>query len=228
MTSGSEGGMIVTNNKKLATLARKFAGIGYKGLTASAGRTSLAASSYQNPDYERFDLIGLNYRMNQITAALGLAQLERIEFLVQRRMKIGEMFLKAIKNCNWLISQEVPSFSVIIGSLVIILAGIFIAYRENKIENEIYLNKENYKHLIDEDEFKVNIIKDLPDKFTSKTTTSLKWKSDFIDYFRDEKFKKMKILEVGSSLGHSTRILSFLFNKVIACLLYTSPSPRDS
>jgi len=111
MTSGSEGGMIVTNNKKLATLARKFAGIGYKGLTASAGRTSLAASSYQNPDYERFDLIGLNYRMNQITAALGLAQLERIEFLVQRRMKIGEMFLKAIKNCNWLISQEVPSFS---------------------------------------------------------------------------------------------------------------------
>jgi len=87
---------------------------------------------------------------------------------------------------------------------------------QNKIENEIYLNKENYKHLIDEDEFKVNIIKDLPDKFTSKTTTSLKWKSDFIDYFRDEKFKKMKILEVGSSLGHSTRILSFLFNKVIA------------
>jgi len=33
--------------------------------------------------------------------------------------------------------KEVPSFSVIIGSLVIILAGIFIAYRENKIENEI-------------------------------------------------------------------------------------------
>ena len=43
MTSGSEGGMIVTNNEKLATLVRKFAGIGYKGLTASAGRTSLAS-----------------------------------------------------------------------------------------------------------------------------------------------------------------------------------------
>ncbi len=46
MTSGSEGGMIVTNDKELATIARKFAGIGYKGLTASAGRTSLAASTY--------------------------------------------------------------------------------------------------------------------------------------------------------------------------------------
>ena len=87
---------------------------------------------------------------------------------------------------------------------------------QNKIENEIYLNKENYKHLIDDDEFKVNLIKGLPDKLTSKTTTSLKWKSDFIDYFRDDKFKKMKVLEIGSSLGHSTRILSFLFEKVIA------------
>tara|TARA_R110000744_G_scaffold375104_1_gene488365 strand:- start:82 stop:1560 length:1479 start_codon:yes stop_codon:yes gene_type:complete len=87
---------------------------------------------------------------------------------------------------------------------------------QNKVENEIYLNKENYKYLIDDDELKVDLIKGLPDKFTSKTTTSLKWKSDFIDYFRDERFKKMKVLEVGSSLGHSTRIMSFLFDKVIA------------
>jgi len=87
---------------------------------------------------------------------------------------------------------------------------------QNKVDKEIYLNKENYKYLINDDDFKVDLIKDLPDKFTSKTTTSLKWKSDFIDYFRDDKYKDMKILEIGSSLGHSSRILSFLFKKVIA------------
>lgn len=87
---------------------------------------------------------------------------------------------------------------------------------QNKVEKEIYLNKENYKYLITDDMFKVNMIKGLPDKFTSKTTTSLKWKSDLIDFFRDDKYKKMKVLEIGSSLGHSTRILSFLFKKVIA------------
>tara|TARA_E500000318_G_C3566596_1_gene215921 strand:+ start:2792 stop:4285 length:1494 start_codon:yes stop_codon:yes gene_type:complete len=87
---------------------------------------------------------------------------------------------------------------------------------QNKVDNEIYLNKENYKYLIDDDDFKVDLIKGLPDKFTSKTTTSLKWKVDFIDYFRDDKYKDMKILEIGSSLGHSSRTLSFLFKKVIA------------
>ena len=87
---------------------------------------------------------------------------------------------------------------------------------QNKVDKEIYLNKKNYKYLIDGDDLKVDLIKGLPDKFTSKTTTSLKWKSDFIDYFRDDKYKDMKILEIGSSLGHSSRILSFLFKKVIA------------
>ena len=111
MTSGSEGGMVVTNNEKYAILTRKFAGIGYKGLTASTGRTSLASSVYQNPDYERFDTIGFNYRMNAITAAVGLAQLERIDHLVERRKVIGTMFLEAVKDCSWLETQEIPNYS---------------------------------------------------------------------------------------------------------------------
>ena len=111
MTSGSEGGMVVTNNEKYAILTRKFAGIGYKGLTASTGRASLASSIYQDPDYERFDTIGFNYRMNAITAAVGLAQLERIDHLVERRKVIGTMFLEAVKDCSWLETQEIPNYS---------------------------------------------------------------------------------------------------------------------
>ena len=111
MTSGNEGGMVVTNNEKYAILTRKFAGIGYKGLTASTGRTSLASSVYQDPSYERFDTIGFNYRMNAITAAVGLAQLERIDHLVERRKVIGTMFLEAVKGCSWMETQEVPEYS---------------------------------------------------------------------------------------------------------------------
>ena len=105
MSSGSEGGMIVTSNETLAIKIRKFAGIGYKNLTATAGRTSLASSEFQNPKYERHDVLGLNYRMNVVTAAVGLAQLERIEHLVQRRICIGEMFNKVVEGCSWLEPQ---------------------------------------------------------------------------------------------------------------------------
>ena len=68
--------MVTTNNEKLAQRVRQFAGIGYRGLKASAGRTSLASEVYQDPNYERFDEIGFNYRMNAVTAAFGNAQLE--------------------------------------------------------------------------------------------------------------------------------------------------------
>ena len=111
ITSGSEGGMIVTSDEKLAVRARKFAGIGYKGLTAAAGRTSLASSVYQDPDYERFDTIGLNYRMNAVTAAVGLGQFERVESLVERRKAVGRMFLEAVADCGWIKTQNVPLHS---------------------------------------------------------------------------------------------------------------------
>ena len=108
MTCGSEGGMIITNNEKFARLARKFAGIGYKHMTATAGRTSLALSDVQDPSYERFDTIGLNYRMTEVSAAVGLAQLERIETLVARRQSVARLFDEAMAGCPWMIKQRIP------------------------------------------------------------------------------------------------------------------------
>lgn len=89
MTTGSEGGMILTNNSFLALHARKFAGIGYKHMTARQGRTSLSASDYQRPDYERFDTIGLNYRMSEVQAEWGLVKLRHVDEAVKRRQEIG-------------------------------------------------------------------------------------------------------------------------------------------
>lgn len=107
LTTGSEGGMIVSNDDRLATRARKFSGIGYKHMTATAGRTHLALSTVQDPAYERFDTIGLNYRMNAISAAVGLAQLERVDHIVARRQACGRLFLEAVKGCEWMIPQMV-------------------------------------------------------------------------------------------------------------------------
>ena len=58
------------------------------------------------------------------------------------------------------------------------------------------------------------IFKNVPDKSEMNWTTTHKFKDDLLDYFGDE-FKNKNCLEVGTFQGHTTRILSFLFNKVI-------------
>jgi perosamine synthetase len=108
ITSGSEGGMLLTDNEEYAIRARKFGGIGYKHMTATAGRTSLALSDVQDPDYERFDTIGLNYRMSEVSAAVGLAQFERINGIVERRIAVAKMFDEAIQGCDWIVPQYIP------------------------------------------------------------------------------------------------------------------------
>ena len=58
------------------------------------------------------------------------------------------------------------------------------------------------------------ILKGIPGKRRDKDTTSLKFKTDLIEYLGDD-YKDKICLEVGTSKGYSTRILSFLFKKVI-------------
>ena len=108
MTCGGEGGMIVSNDAELARQARKFAGIGYRHLTADAGRTHLAIDVVQDPAYRRFDVIGLNYRLNDVSAAVGIGQLERIDELVRHRQAVGRMFEEATSGSAWLIPQRTP------------------------------------------------------------------------------------------------------------------------
>lgn len=96
LTTGSEGGMIVSNDDELATRVRKFAGIGYKHMTADSGRTSLSAKDYQNPDYARFDTIGLNYRMSEVQAVVGLTVLPKIGEIVLNRQMVGYLWQEAV------------------------------------------------------------------------------------------------------------------------------------
>jgi predicted O-methyltransferase YrrM len=56
------------------------------------------------------------------------------------------------------------------------------------------------------------ILQFIPDKREDKNTTSLKFKTDLINYF--DKLSLKNCLEVGTYIGYSTRILSFLFDEV--------------
>ena len=106
--STGEGGMVTTDIEEFGTRIRKNAGLGYKILTARAPLKKILPEEFQDPEYKRHDTLGWNYRLNEITSALGLAQLERIEQLVEKRQKCAEYFLEAVSGCDWIIPQKVP------------------------------------------------------------------------------------------------------------------------
>jgi perosamine synthetase len=104
LTSG-EGGMVITNELDLAEGVRKISSLGYAGVSANKGKIS--KKDIQDPDYSRHVTLGWNYRMPELCAAVALAQTENIDLLVERRIKVAELYAEAIKGCDWLVPQKV-------------------------------------------------------------------------------------------------------------------------
>lgn len=82
ITTG-EGGMVVTNNKDLYQKSFHLKG---QGLTA--GR-----------EYWH-DIIGYNYRMTNICAAIGLAQLEQVETFLTKKRQIANWYSQEFAECS--------------------------------------------------------------------------------------------------------------------------------
>lgn len=82
ITTG-EGGMVVTNNDELAEKCRSYRNLCFK------------------PE-QRFvhDEIGWNYRMTNLQAALGVAQLERITAFVEKKHWIGRSYASLLSNMS--------------------------------------------------------------------------------------------------------------------------------
>lgn len=99
LTSG-EGGVVITNNGHLADRIRRISSLGYAGVSSNAPKIS--KSVIQSPDYFRHVELGWNYRMPELCAAVALAQTERIDELVGRRVAAGEIIKQAVDGCEWL------------------------------------------------------------------------------------------------------------------------------
>ena len=105
--SCGEGGILLTDNEKYAEMVRKVGGHGFKNLRAEEGRIRLNADIFQDPDYKRHDELGWNYRLNEFSAAIALAQLERGEELVKLRIKSAKLFKDVMAETDFLIPQRV-------------------------------------------------------------------------------------------------------------------------
>tara|TARA_Y100000310_G_scaffold15671_1_gene15749 strand:- start:700 stop:1323 length:624 start_codon:yes stop_codon:yes gene_type:complete len=71
-----------------------------------------------------------------------------------------------------------------------------------------------------------HILSGIPDKSEYKETTSLKFKKDVINFFNKSEFKNKTVLELGTNHGHTARVLSFIFGKVITMDWREEPNLR--
>ena len=75
MTTG-EGGMIVTDDEKTARLCRQL---------RNQGRAT-------GNGWLEHDMVGYNYRLSELSCALGLAQLERIDEILAKRARVAALY----------------------------------------------------------------------------------------------------------------------------------------
>lgn len=106
MTSG-EGGMLITNDETLADIARKFTSLGYAGVSSKQGK--ITKLDIQDPNYIRHVTLGFNYRMSELCSAVALAQLERLDDLVNCRIKTAEIFDEVFNETDLFVKQTTPS-----------------------------------------------------------------------------------------------------------------------
>jgi len=106
--SCGEGGMVLTDSEQYAEAMRKLGGHGFKNLRAEEGRVRLNEDVFQNPRYKRHDMLGWNYRLPEFNAAVALAQLERVDELVELRIRSANHFIDVMKDCDYLTPQATP------------------------------------------------------------------------------------------------------------------------
>lgn len=93
ITTG-EGGMVVTNNKKLADEIRTLAVFGT--ISPKPRKQSFGII------IPKFIKLGYNYKMSDITAAVGIAQLRRIDKIIKRKRDLSRYWDKKLEEIDFI------------------------------------------------------------------------------------------------------------------------------
>lgn len=101
VTTG-EGGMITTNRDDLA---EKIAYLRNHGLTARPGPQSLGPKPYT---MGIFNNLGFNMRLSDIQAAVGVAQMAKLDHLLEERKSIGERYSRLLAEVPGIAIPHVP------------------------------------------------------------------------------------------------------------------------
>ena len=122
MTTG-EGGAIVTNDEKIATLCRSW---------RNQGRSTGSA-------WLEHEVLGYNYRLSDINCALGLSQLSRLNEILTRRAQVARWYDDALRDVPGIITPKLddPGLTVSWFVYVITLRPEFTGLQRNHLLEQL-------------------------------------------------------------------------------------------
>ena len=92
-----EGGAVATNDEALATRLKQFRNHGMTKSEFVNESLALSPDGSANPWYYEMQQLGFNYRITDIQAALGLSQLSRLDWSIQRRNEVAFAYHRLIE-----------------------------------------------------------------------------------------------------------------------------------
>ena len=88
----AEGGAVLTNDEEVYKKCLLYRSHGMEKVNFK--------NIPDSPAYHEMQLLGYNYRMTDIQAALGISQLKKIESFVKRRIEIADIYYDSFKNSS--------------------------------------------------------------------------------------------------------------------------------
>lgn len=129
ITTG-EGGMVVTDDDEIARLCRSMCNQG-------RGETGVWLS------HER---LGFNYRMDELSAALGVAQMRRIEEIIQKRQRVADMYNERLSKIP---GVQLPYISPEVTRMSWFVYVIRVAVDEKDPRRQAQIRDRVMQHLLD-------------------------------------------------------------------------------
>jgi perosamine synthetase len=99
-----DGGMITTNNPEYAERLRLLR---QHGMNVS----DTARHNARNVIIEEYPVVGYNYRLTDLQAAVGIEQMKRLDYLVSRRVELAMRYYRLLSEYQWLLPPYVPPYA---------------------------------------------------------------------------------------------------------------------
>jgi len=104
VVSTGEGGMLTTNDPKIDQQLRLLRQHGMS-------LTDLQRHQANKILVESYDVLGYNYRMTDLQAAIGIEQLKKLPTFIAKRRALDQYYRKALASIKWLEVPEEPSYA---------------------------------------------------------------------------------------------------------------------